>query len=168
MKKVSFLVILVTGFLCSMSLLSQEFLYVGADKCKICHRTEKQGKQHPIWEESKHAKSYTALLSEEAMALAENAAENPACLKCHAPLHEKEPFLKEEGVSCEVCHGPGSNYKSLNVMKNREEAVRNGLILYESMAAIEKHCLTCHQNAHDKPFDFASSWEKIKHPKPEE
>jgi len=27
--------------------------------------------------------------------------------------------------------------------------------------------LTCHANAHDKPFDFSTAWEKVKHPKPE-
>ena len=38
-----------------IGLFAQEFTYVGAAKCKICHKTEKQGKQYPIWEEGKHA-----------------------------------------------------------------------------------------------------------------
>lgn len=149
------------------SLFSQEFTNVGAGKCKICHKIEKQGKQFLIWEEGKHFKSFTALTSEEVKAKVPDAPENPKCLKCHSPLHEKAPELKEEGVTCEVCHGPGSAYKKLSIMKNREESVNNGLIVYETTEAIKTQCLTCHENAHDKPFDFAAAWEIIKHPVPE-
>ena len=39
-------------------------------------------------------------------------------------------------------------------MKNREESVKNGLIVYDSPEAIKKQCLSCHENAHAKPFDF--------------
>jgi len=52
-------------------------------------------------------------------------------------------------------------------MKNREESVKNGLIVYGSPDEIKKQCLTCHESAHDKPFDFAAAWDKIKHPRPE-
>jgi hypothetical protein len=155
-----------------ISLFSQEFTYVGAGKCKICHKTEKQGRQFPLWEEGKHSKSFAALSSPNAPAKAqemgvENPTESPDCLKCHAPLFEKSPEIKEEGVTCEVCHGPGSAYKKLSVMKSREESAKNGLILYGSLDAIKKQCLTCHDMAHEKPFDFEASWKKIKHPIPE-
>ncbi len=153
------------------ALLSQTFTYVGADKCKICHKTEKQGQQHPIWETSKHSKSFAALSLPAAAATAKQAGvtnppESPACLKCHSPLADKAAELKAEGVTCEVCHGPGSEYKKLTVMKNREEAVKNGLILYANSDAIKAQCLKCHQDAHNKLFDFAAAWEKIKHPVP--
>jgi nitrate reductase cytochrome c-type subunit len=146
---------------------SQNFTYVGAEKCKICHKSEKQGQQYPLWEATKHSKSFAALATDEAKALAADAPENPKCLKCHAPLSEKAPDLKAEGVSCEVCHGPGSEYKKISIMKDRAEAVKNGLKEYGSPEAIKTHCLTCHANAHDKPFDFAAAWEKVKHPVPE-
>jgi hypothetical protein len=167
MKK--FLLISIIGiFLISIiSLLSQEFTYVGAGKCKICHKTEKQGKQFPLWEERKHSKSFVPLTTEEVKAKVSDAPENPECLKCHAPLFEKAAEFKKEGVTCEVCHGPGSVYKKLSIMKSREEAVKNGLILYESAEAIKKQCLTCHDMAHEKPFDFEAAWEKVKHPVPE-
>ena len=167
MKKILIvLVILIAGVLI-ISLFSNEFTYVGAGKCKICHKTEKQGKQHPIWESTKHSKSFQALTLEETKAKTPDAPENPECLKCHGPLHEKAPEFKEEGVTCEVCHGPGSAYKKLSIMKNREEAVSNGLIVYDTVEAVKAQCLTCHEMAHDKPFDFAAAWEKIKHPIPE-
>ncbi len=172
MKKVLSLLIVFTACIFIFSLFSQEFTYVGAAKCKICHKSEKQGRQHPIWEESTHSKSFAALSSSEAPAQAkemgvDNPIESPECLKCHAPLFEKAAELKEEGVNCEVCHGPGSDYKKLSIMKNREESVKNGLIVYESTAAIKKQCLSCHENAHGKTFDFDTKWAKIKHPVPE-
>lgn len=172
MKKILLILIVFMTLSLLLTLFGQEFTYAGAAKCKICHRSEKQGQQFTIWEESTHSKSISALSSSEAPARAQemgvdNPAESPKCLKCHAPLHEKTPELKEEGVTCEVCHGPGSDYKKLSVMKSREESVKNGLIVYNSPEAIKKQCLSCHENAHGKPFDFDTKWAKIKHPVPE-
>ncbi|MGD1010216.1 MAG: multiheme c-type cytochrome [Candidatus Aminicenantales bacterium] len=152
--------------------LAEDTTYVGAQKCQICHRTEKQGQQYTIWEQSKHAKAFEALSKPEAAAKAKaldvagNPAESPVCQKCHAPLCEKAPELKAEGVSCEVCHGPGSAYKKLSVMKDKDEAVKNGLVLYGSPDKIKALCLKCHANAHGTTFDFDASWAKIKHPVP--
>jgi hypothetical protein len=172
MKKALSLLIICSAFFLIISLFSQEFTYVGAAKCKICHKTEKQGRQFPIWESKKHSKSYTALSSSEAPVKAkemgvENPMESPECLKCHAPLFEKAPEFKEEGVTCEVCHGPGSVYKKLSIMKSREESVKNGLTVYDTPEKQKKFCMTCHENAHGQPFDFEASWEKIQHPVPE-
>ena len=172
MKKVLLIAMTAIAFIFVLSLLSQEFTYSGAGKCKICHKSEKQGRQYPIWEENQHSKSFTALSSPDAATRAkemgvENPSESPECFKCHAPLYEKAPDLKEEGVACEVCHGPGSAYKKLSIMKNREKSVKNGLIVYDSTEAIKKQCLTCHEDSHDQPFDFKAAWGKIKHPVPE-
>jgi len=151
--------------------ISQEFSYVGAQKCQICHKSENQGRQYLIWESSKHAKSLEALTSPKAAEACraigvDKPADDPRCLKCHSPLAAKAPDLKSESVSCEVCHGPGSEYRKLSVMKDKAEAVKNGLILYGSPEAIKAQCLKCHENPHGISFDFASFWEKIKHPVP--
>lgn len=167
MKKILLIAIILITFAFIASLFSQDFTYVGVGKCKTCHKSEKRGKQFPIWEGSKHSKSFAALSSEEVKAKVPDAPENPKCLTCHGSLFEKAAEFKEEGVTCEVCHGPGSAYRKLKVMKSREESVKNGLIVYDSPEAIKTQCLTCHENAHDKPFDFEASWEKIKHPVPE-
>ncbi|HSA96652.1 MAG TPA: multiheme c-type cytochrome [Acidobacteriota bacterium] len=153
------------------SVLAQEHTYVGAQKCQVCHKSESQGRQYPIWEGTKHPKSFEALTSPKAAEACkalgvDKPAEDPKCLKCHAPLAEKAPELKAEGVSCEVCHGPGSDYKKLNIMKDKNEAQKNGLILYGGPEAIKAQCLKCHENPHGIAFDFAAAWEKIKHPVP--
>jgi hypothetical protein len=150
---------------------AQEFTYVGAQKCAICHKSEAQGRQFLIWEGTKHPKSHEALTSPKAADAAkamgaDKPADDPRCLKCHAPLAAKAPELKAEGVSCETCHGPGSAYRKLNIMKDRAESAKNGLILYGSPEAIKAQCLTCHENPHGIAFDFAAAWDKIKHPVP--
>jgi hypothetical protein len=172
MNKVIAISIFILGFIFVTGLFSQDFTYVGAAKCKMCHRSEKQGQQFPLWEASKHSKSYSALTSDKGKEVAQgacidNPAESPKCLTCHAPLAEKAPELKEEGVGCETCHGPGSAYKKMSIMKDHAEAVKNGMTEYSSPEAIKKQCLSCHENAHGKAFDFDAAWEKVKHSRPE-
>jgi hypothetical protein len=173
MKRIILLVVLLVGIIFISNLLSQDFTYVGAAKCKMCHRTEKQGQQFPLWEARKHSQSFSALSSDKAKEIAQgagvaNPAESPDCLNCHAPLAAKAPEFKEEGVGCEACHGPGSAYKKMSVMKDHAESVKNGMTEYGSPEAIKKQCLSCHENAHETTFDFDAAWEKVKHPRPKE
>jgi hypothetical protein len=172
MKKLVLVLTLAAACVFLTNLFAQEFTYVGSAKCKICHKSEKQGLQFPIWEESMHSKSIAALSSPDAAAKAEemgveNPAESPKCLKCHGPLSEKASDFKDEGVTCEVCHGPGSAYKSLSVMKSRDGSVAKGLVVNDTPEKKKEWCLTCHGDAHGTPFDFEASWEKIKHLVPE-
>lgn len=148
--------------------------YVGVKTCGMCHKSEKSGKQLEIWENSLHAQAYKTLQTEKADKIAKEkgfktkASETPECLKCHASGYNVDAsllgskFKVEDGVQCETCHGPGSDYKSMKIMKNKDEAVKNGLKLYEKP---EELCITCH-NAESPTaveFDFATQWEKIKH-----
>ena len=173
MKKVMWLIGFAITCIFLTNLFSQDFTYVGAGKCKMCHKSEKSGQQYILWEARMHSKSFEALATDAAAAIAKeiglegSPAENPKCLKCHGPLYEKALDFKQEGVSCEVCHGPGSAYKKLSIMKNHAESVKNGVTEYGSPEAIKKQCLSCHEKAHGKDFDFAAAWEKVQHPRPE-
>ena len=160
-----FIMVLALAAFCvfSANLFAEEFTYVGSAKCKICHRTEAQGQQFPIWEGTLHSKAFTALSSDAAKALAADAPDNEECLKCHGPIAD----FKAEGVTCEVCHGPASAYKSLSVMKDHAASVAKGMKDYASPDVIKKNCAVCHENnPHDKPFDFEAAWEIIKHFRP--
>lgn len=154
-----------------------KFAYVGVDACAPCHKSEKQGKQSVIWKETKHSQAYKALQTEKADNIAKElghetpAVETEACLKCHATGYNVDvsllgaKFKIEDGVQCETCHGPGSEYKSLKVMKNREDAIAKGLIVHENH---EDFCTGCH-NPESPTFveiDVKAAWEKIKHPVP--
>jgi hypothetical protein len=154
------------------------YSYIGAEACGMCHKTEKQGNQLKIWQGTPHAGAYEKLKTEEADKIAKakgfgtKAIETPDCLKCHAvgynidaPMLGKK-FKVEDGVQCESCHGPGSDYKKKSIMQDREKAVANGLLVYENPGA--ELCINCH-NAESPTyvdFVFEEAWEKIKHPIP--
>jgi hypothetical protein len=103
---------------------AQEHTYVGATKCKMCHKV-----QHTSWAETTHAKA-----TERAKASTDRAF-SADCLKCHATNASEELA----GVQCEACHGPGSDYKKMSIMKDREKAVSNGLLV-----PTQKTCDGCH------------------------
>lgn len=173
MKRILSILIVLTSFVFVLNLVAAESTYVGAGKCKMCHKSEKQGEQFPKWEAGKHSKAIAALSSEKAASVAADMgvsgtpADSPECLKCHAPLYEKSPELKAEGVTCETCHGSGSDYKKMSIMKDHAEAVKNGMTEYGSPDKIKAQCLTCHSGPHSGTFDFEAAWAKIKHVKPE-
>jgi cytochrome c peroxidase len=156
-----------------------EYSYIGVAKCKMCHKKESTGDQFGIWSKGPHAKAYESLASEESMAKAKemglgNPQEEPECLRCHVTAFavwddlEKQKIGKEEGVSCEGCHGPGSAYKGLKVMK----AITAGEVSAESVGLLvpdEAACKQCHNpdNPFHKEFVFKDYFEKIAHPIPE-
>ena len=152
--------------------------YVGVKACRPCHATEKQGKQFDVWQKSKHAEAYKALTTAKAdefakaRGLSKPAAESPECLQCHivtgdAKLIDKALEVKD-GVQCEMCHGAGSAYKNLTVMKDKPKAIAAGMREFKDPAATEKFCRTCHNEKSPsyKEFKFKEYWEKIKHPVP--
>jgi nitrate/TMAO reductase-like tetraheme cytochrome c subunit len=153
------------------------FGYIGVESCGMCHKTEKMGRQLQIWKESKHSNAFETLKTERSanivkrLGLSTSATESPECLKCHASGYNVDnsligqKFKIEDGVQCETCHGPGSDYKDMKIMKDRNLAVQKGLIVFEN---IETYCITCHNV--ESPtyigFNFEEAWNKIKHPVP--
>jgi hypothetical protein len=177
--KMFFTLILLTGITIMYTTNSypaddKKFGYVGADKCGMCHKSDKQGKQLSIWQGSMHSQAYKTLQSTKADEIAKSkgiktkAVEAQACLKCHASGYNVEASLKgpkfkvEDGVQCETCHGPGSEYQQISVMKNHDQAIAKGLIEHKD---VEKFCKTCHNSESPtfKSFKFAEMWGKIKH-----
>ena len=101
--------------------------YMGSRACRACHMTAAQGEMYKIWENSKHAKAYATLATDEAKAIAAglsiaNPQEDATCLKCHSTtgdvpssrVHAR--FDVSEGVGCESCHGAGEHYRTKQVM----------------------------------------------------
>lgn len=150
---------------------------VGASKCKGCHKS-KTGDQWKIWTESAHASAFETLASEESRKIAaELGLGDPqleeACLKCHATkaslganavLSEKGAYKDSEGVGCESCHGPGSDYKPKKIMKDPEAARLAGLVMNKTADG----CTGCHNEESPtfKGFEFEERWAEIAHPVP--
>ena len=154
------------------------FKYVGVKDCaSTCHKSETKGKQLEIWEESKHSKAFLTLQTPEADQIAKDkgfttpAVETPLCIKCHVlgkdidPEELADTFDKTQGVQCETCHGPGSEYKRLTIMKDKEQSIANGLVTHENGA---EFCVTCHNSDSPtfKSFNYEEYWGKIKHSNP--
>lgn len=154
--------------------------YVGVNTCVgSCHKSESQGNQFLIWKESKHADAFLTLRTEKADSIALSkgintaASESPECVKCHTTGREiiesefKASFDLTQGVQCESCHGPGSGYSKLSIMKDKKKAEENGLIIHKEKKAF---CITCHNP--ESPtyfeFDYDPMWEMIAHPKSKE
>ena len=157
----------------------QEPEFIGASRCRTCHRKEEAGAQYPKWEESRHSKAYMTLASDEAKAIAtEKGIENPQtaaeCLQCHVTAHgvpeERlgEKYSIEEGVGCESCHGAGGDYykKSTmeSIMAGETEGASVGLVTPDDQV-----CVGCHNEKSPtfKGFDFEEYSAKIAHPIPE-
>jgi hypothetical protein len=153
---------------------SSQNKYVGIKTCAPCHKMEKTGNQFGVWEKTPHAQAFKVLSDPKAVAVAKklglkkSAAESPECLSCHVITSDAvdKTFDMKDGVQCEVCHGPGSAYKTMAVMKDKAKAIAAGLTDFKDPAAIEAKCKTCHNEKSPtfKEFNFKASWDKIKHP----
>ena len=157
-RKLMFLLGLAIIF--STTALAQNFKYIGATKCKMCHNKPTTGEQYNKWAAGPHAHAMESLKGADAT--------NPKCLKCHSTAASVDKSLVasikvEEGVSCESCHGPGSVYKSAAIMKNQKMALTKGMILPE-----EKVCKQCHneESPNYKGFNYEEYKAKIAHPNP--
>ncbi|MCP5108929.1 MAG: beta-propeller fold lactonase family protein [bacterium] len=154
-----------------------ERFYIGAAACRKCHYGT--GKKNPfnVWSLSKHASGYAVLGKPESIEIARlsgidvNPFDSPVCLKCHTTASDVEAwrrdevFLLEDGVQCEYCHGPGSEYSDAAVMADRKAAMKAGLQMPG-----EDFCLICHmpKGSHDtvmktRVFDYDTFLGEIAH-----
>ena len=158
----------------------EEHAYIGASKCKTCHKKPEVGEQYLLWEKSQHAQAYDTLASDKAKEIAkEKGIDNPqeadACLKCHVTGHGVKAELlgtkydKTQGVTCESCHGPGGDYYKkktmVAIMSGEIDGATVGLMMPD-----EKTCTKCHNDESPtfESFDFKEMSKKIAHPMPEE
>lgn len=155
-----------------------KFTYVGAAKCRLCHGTERIGRQYHIWAESKHAKAFETLGSDKARAMAKKRGiadpqKAPECLACHItgqgePAERFSPsYSAAEGVSCEACHGAGSGYSKLSTMQGIRQGTLKpgdfGLTLGDKTV-----CARCHNQKPDSGgfVDWPHDSTAIAHPIP--
>jgi YVTN family beta-propeller protein len=164
---------------------SQEHIqpvYVGARVCGSCHEGPGMGHQFSKWLLSKHSRAYASLAKPEAKEIARlsgiplEPSESSMCLGCHATAAdaeawEKDPtFLITDGVQCERCHGPGSEYMDEGVMRDREAAMKAGLRMPS-----KRECRSCHYEKgshvaiHSLPqLDVDEGWERLAHSTPKD
>ena len=160
-----FMFLLGLAIIFSAAVTAQNFKYIGAPKCKMCHNKADKGEQYNKWLAGPHAKSLESLKGEEK--------NDPTCLKCHSTAGSVDKSLLatlkvDEGVSCESCHGPGSVYKTAAIMKNKTLALSKGMT-----DPTEETCKACHLGekpeghaAPKKPWNYAEFVKIISHDDP--
>lgn len=138
MKRIVFGALLVVALIMMAGSFAQagDHAYVGAKKCKMCHKVE-----FTSWQGTVHAKA-----TEVAKASTERKFE-AACLKCHATNADEAMA----GVQCEACHGGGADFKKMSIMKDRVKATANGLVI-----PTQDTCNGCHTgDDHSKKVELA-------------
>jgi hypothetical protein len=180
MHERAFLWLAVAGVLLSVlpATASAEHKYTGERDCSRCHNKELMGDQTKVWKSGPHSKAFKTLKSDEAVKIAKERGmtelphESDKCLRCHAtaqgvPAEQMErPLRVADGVQCESCHGPGSDYKANEIMSDRAKALAAGM--WEP-GKDEKICLRCHNSESPsfKDFDYEANKKKIAHRIPE-
>lgn len=158
--------------------------YTGVKDCGRCHKKELIGDQLAAWEKGPHAKAYETLQGDDAKRIAKEKGmtvaphESPDCLRCHATAAglEKDQIFKKplrvtDGVQCESCHGPGSDYRKKTAhAASLEKGIAAGM--WEP-GKDDKICVSCHNS--DSPtfdvakgFDLEERMKEIDHPIPED
>ncbi len=145
--------------------------YIGTLTCAACHKGPAMGYQFSKWRMSDHASAYAVLASDQAYEIAKEQGlkdapqTNQECLRCHTTAYHQPPkgviesYSLYEGVGCEACHGAGSDYYPEAIMRDPRAAKTAGL-----KEVTRQTCLGCHENAHEKPFDFDEAMKMIAHP----
>ncbi len=142
-------------------------VYVGEAACRRCH-AEVYGERRAPWHPAKHADAWAVLARPESREIVRLSGidgdpfSSPICLGCHATATDvetwerNEAFAISDGVQCERCHGPGSDYSNAETMADPEAARAAGL-----RTPTEADCLVCHKpkGSHDmvlgpRFFDF--------------
>jgi YVTN family beta-propeller protein len=151
--------------------------YVGAAVCRQCHYSAADKDPYNAWFHSKHSRAYAVLGNPESVEIARlsgidvNPFKSPVCLGCHTTASDTEEwrrdetFFLEDGVQCEYCHGPGSDYIDPVVMADGNAAKKAGL-----QTPGEDLCIMCHKpkGSHTtvlqpRPFDYNEFLSDIRH-----
>ena len=151
--------------------------YTGPGSCAStsCHgsvkpRNETRVLQNEfsIWiVKDKHSKAYDVLGSPVGVRMARvlglgDPRKAPRCLACHAldvpPAERARTYDLSEGVSCESCHGPASQWLGRHTTKEWEGlsgAEKAGLGMYDTADIIRRaeKCLICHLGGSEKFVD---------------
>ncbi|MFC1540277.1 ankyrin repeat domain-containing protein [Gemmatimonadota bacterium] len=149
---------------------SEGFSYVGSQACFPCHQAGPGNGPAGHWIASRHSRAFHTLTTDQSRALAASREDyrditDPSvaqrCLMCHVTAAQN-PFalfrtddIQAQGVGCEACHGPGSDYMEPEIMADREAFLANGGLIPDM--------LTCRQCHRDEAFDFLQRLERIRH-----
>ena len=150
--------------------------YVGKNTCAACHYAK-----YRTWKLEKHALAFEIL--------PQKYRKDPKCLSCHTTGYGEPTGYKDAstphlaGITCETCHGPGSEHSKLaqklflgakaEVTLETEQKIRNSIELFLKKHTVESEkaekqardsihrfrsdvlCIHCHTSkAHQAHLDY--------------
>jgi hypothetical protein len=153
--------------------------YTGPGSCASpsCHGgvqvrsdTSVQQNEYSTWVvKDKHAHAFAVLTNPVATRMAKilgpdrlgsaKAEAAPKCLACHAlsvpEADRARTFDSTDGVSCESCHGPASNWLGPHTTKGwtHERSIAAGMRDLRDPVRRAENCLTCHLGTSEKAVD---------------
>jgi len=149
--------------------------YLGAASCSSsgCHgstepldATKVLQNEYYTWLNSdRHAQAYNVLFNERSARIAKNmrlrkrAYEEDACLDCHTSNIPAQQIVGaidlEDGVQCEVCHGPASGWRAEHTEEGwtHEQSVARGMIDLRDLPVRAHNCHRCHLGSEQKEVD---------------
>lgn len=164
----------------SPALIKGSFKYQGPGACRECHM-ESTGKFHlgasQVWEHHVHSSAYQTLKRDYTKEIARRARgiDDPLndwrCVKCHVTAYGADKsqiapsYSHEDGVTCEVCHGPSSQYADVDHgpgVANREAM---GFRILKGLPERREVCTGCHNPASPTyvPFNLREFSRDIAH-----
>jgi hypothetical protein len=114
--------------------------------------------------QDKHARAFAVLTNPMATRMGkilgiEKPDTEPQCLACHAlsvpEADRARTFDSTDGVSCESCHGPASNWLGPHTTRGwtHERSIAAGMRDLRDPARRAENCLACHLGSVDKAVD---------------
>jgi hypothetical protein len=150
------------------------YKYVGPGSCaaSACHGSVKPlstsrvlQNEYSIWvTQDPHARAYRSLQNNVSQRMGKilgigDPAQSQKCLACHAlsvqPSRKGREFDVADGVSCESCHGPASQWLGPHTLatSTHEQNVHNGMMDLRNLQHRAELCLTCHLGTGEKQVD---------------
>lgn len=167
--------VLVLSFLVSgLALAADPPKYTGPGSCAApaCHggvqprsTTAVLQNEYSTWVlQDKHSQAFAVLSNPASLRIAKilglpSAATAPRCLACHSlnpdAAERAKSFDTTDGVSCENCHGPASNWLGPHTTKDwtHAQSVAAGMKELRDLTSRTEQCLTCHLGTADKKVD---------------
>ncbi len=162
------------------TIIKGDFKYQGPGVCRECH-LEPTGDFHlgasVVWQRHVHSQAFQSLKREYTKEIARRTrgVDDPVndwrCVKCHttaygAPESQIAPsYSNEDGVTCEVCHGPSSRWAKVDHGPDVPNREAMGFRILRNLDQRRVVCTSCHNPASPTyvPFNLREFSRDIAH-----
>jgi len=167
----TFLLLLAAGGLLRAQTVPAQYTGPGSCSSSSCHggvqprkETSVLQNEYSTWVvQDKHTRAFAALTGEVGRRMGRilnlDTQKSSRCLTCHAidvdQSQKASSFDRNDGVGCENCHGPSSNWLGPHTTRGWNYEKSLGLGMYDTRDLIKRSekCLSCHLGSGEKYVD---------------